>query len=170
MPHPPDSLKRQMTKYFGVAEGPPHGQGPRPMRQELLDKIDWDILYELLPDANADHPNERDQAVRRIYYGHVRDVFYIKFIWDPATNTWIPYLLICVEDCNTHGFDASRLENPIVTYNQLDTPDIINLGTVHTAIRRIKVGRRNTWGIVDQSRGACTQFNDDEGAPNLELE
>ncbi|KAG8727091.1 hypothetical protein FRC10_006454 [Ceratobasidium sp. 414] len=118
MPHPPDSLKRQMTKYFGVAEGPPHGQGPRPTRKELLDKIDWDTLvrygrfhmtsmgdrvrttdlihnngvacdnsfiqYKLLPDANADRPNERDQAVRRIYYGRVRDVFYIEFIRDPV--------------------------------------------------------------------------------------
>ncbi|KAG9077702.1 hypothetical protein FRC06_008756 [Ceratobasidium sp. 370] len=204
MPHPPHSLKRQMAKYFGVAEGPPRRQGPRPTRQELFDKIDWNTLvrygcfhmtsmgdrvrttdlirndgvardnsfirYELLPDANADCPNERDQAVRRIYYGHVHDVFYVQFIRDPATNTQIPYLLVRVEECNTRGLDASRPKNPIVTYNRPDTQDIINLGTVHAAIGRVKVGRRNTCGIVDRSRGVCTQFNDDEGAPDLEHE
>ncbi|KAG9088780.1 hypothetical protein FRC06_001852 [Ceratobasidium sp. 370] len=151
MHHTPNTLKRQMTKYFGVAEGPPHRQGPRPTWQELLNKIDWDMLYELLPDGNADRPNERDRAIRRIYYGRVHDIFYVEFIQDPATNTQIPYLLVRVKECNTHGLDATDPENPIVTYNRLDTPDIINLGTVHAAIGRIKIGGRNTWGIVDRS-------------------
>ncbi|KAG9075322.1 hypothetical protein FRC06_010152, partial [Ceratobasidium sp. 370] len=161
-----------MSKYFGAAEGPLHGQDPRPTRQQLLDKIDWNTLvryghfhmtsmrdqvcaadlirndsiahdnsfirYELLPDANTNCPNERDQAVHRIYYGPARNIFYVKFIWDPVSNIRVPYLLVCVKECNTRGLDASDPENLIVTYNRLDTPEIINLGTVHTAIGRVK--------------------------------
>jgi hypothetical protein len=39
-----EQLKRQMTRYFGLAEGPEHGQGPRLTYQQLLDRIDWNTL------------------------------------------------------------------------------------------------------------------------------
>jgi hypothetical protein len=39
-----DQLKRQMTRYFGLAEGPEHGHGPRLAYQQLLDRIDWNTL------------------------------------------------------------------------------------------------------------------------------
>ena len=82
----------------------------------------------------------------------------------------MPYLLARVQDCNTNGLDASRPENPIVTYNQLKIAEIINLGMVHAAVGRIRVGGRNTWAIVDRTSGACTQFNNDAGIPEPELE
>ncbi|KAG9073770.1 hypothetical protein FS749_014699 [Ceratobasidium sp. UAMH 11750] len=128
------------------------------------------IWYELLPDRNAHLPRERDRPIRKIYYGCVQDVYYVKFVRDQATNTRIPYLLVRVEECETHGLDAANPETPIVTYHQLKSLDIINLGTVHAAVGRIKVGGRNTWAIVDRSRGARTQFNNDEGAPDLDID
>lgn len=33
-----------MTRYFGLAEGPEHAQGPRLTYQQLLDRIDWTTL------------------------------------------------------------------------------------------------------------------------------
>ncbi|KAF8596395.1 hypothetical protein BDV93DRAFT_563337 [Ceratobasidium sp. AG-I] len=125
-----DQLKRQMTKYFRLAEGPPHGQGAQPRQQYFLDCIDWNTLaiyvgyqvacpatkakvvfsglpnstclyttpaffadaegvrdnsfvrYELLPDANANHANQPDRAVRAVYYGRVQDIFYVEYIID----------------------------------------------------------------------------------------
>ncbi|KAG8747297.1 hypothetical protein FRC10_001476 [Ceratobasidium sp. 414] len=159
-----DQIKRQMTRYFGLAEG------PGLTAQQLRDRIDWNTLYELLPDRNADLPNERDQPIRVIHYGRVQDVFYVEWIQDPATNARRPYLLVRVQECNTRGLDATRPENPIVTYNRLDTLEIINLGTVHAVVGRVKVGGRNTWAIIDRSKGARTQFNNEEGDPDLDLD
>ncbi|KAG9083097.1 hypothetical protein FRC06_004700, partial [Ceratobasidium sp. 370] len=70
---------------------------------------------------------------------------------------------------NTWGLDATRPDTPIVTYNQLDSPEVINLGTVHAAVGRIKVGGRNTWVIIDRSKGVWTQFNNKEGNRDLDL-
>ncbi|KAG9082090.1 hypothetical protein FRC07_014308, partial [Ceratobasidium sp. 392] len=68
-----------------------------------------------------------------------------------------------VQDCNTEGLDASKPEHPIVTYNRLETPELIHLGVVQAAVGRIRAGGRATWGIIDRTRGARTQFNDDAG-------
>jgi hypothetical protein len=82
----------------------------------------------------------------------------------------VPYLLARIQECNTRGLDATRPENPIVTYNRLDSPEIIHLGTVHAVVGRIKVGGRNIWAIVDRSRGARTQFNNENGLPDADLD
>ncbi|KAG8728070.1 hypothetical protein FRC10_005363, partial [Ceratobasidium sp. 414] len=193
-----EQLKRQMTRYFRLAEG------GGLTAQQLCDRIDWNTLvrhgrfrmasmgdrvhvanlvqassiardnsfirYELLPDRNAHLRHERDQPIRVIHYGRVQDVFYVEYIRDPATNTRQPYLLARVQECNTQRLDAADPENPIVTYNRLDSPEIIHLGTVHAVVGRIKVGGRNTWAIIDRSRVARTQFNNDEGDadPNVD--
>ncbi|KAG8680040.1 hypothetical protein FRC08_016579, partial [Ceratobasidium sp. 394] len=149
--NPPARLKRQMAQYFGLAEGPPHGEGPRPTEWELIDKVDWNMLvrygrfrmmsmgdrvrttglihsdgvahdnsfirYELLPDRNAHLPRERDRPIRKIYYGRVQDIYYVEFVRDQATNTRIPYLLVRVEECETHGLDAANPKTPIITYH-----------------------------------------------------
>ena len=44
VPHPPIELQRQLTRYFGVAEGPAHGEGPRPTFAKLVDKLDFNTL------------------------------------------------------------------------------------------------------------------------------
>ncbi|KAG9094333.1 hypothetical protein FRC07_011322 [Ceratobasidium sp. 392] len=205
IPRPPIQLKRQMTKYFGVAEGPAHGEGPRPTFAELIDKLDFSTLvsygrfrlasmgdrirtaelvrknpinrdnsfvrYEALPDRNAQRPRDPDRAIRRIYYARVEKVYYIEFIRNQETNERVPYLLALVQDCNTpNGVDASKPEHPIVTYNQLKSPEIIDLGAIQAAIGRVRVGGRNTWAIIDRSNGARTQFNDPAGIPDPDLE
>ncbi|KAF8601428.1 hypothetical protein BDV93DRAFT_558507 [Ceratobasidium sp. AG-I] len=128
------------------------------------------IRYELLPDANANRANQPDRAVCAVYYGRILDIFYVEYIINLETDERRPYLLARVEECNTLGLDAARPENPIVTYNQLNSADIIHLGAVHAAVGRIRVGGRNTWAIIDCSRGARTQFNNDEGDPDPDLE
>ncbi|KAG9081074.1 hypothetical protein FRC06_005849, partial [Ceratobasidium sp. 370] len=89
--------------------------------------------YELLPDRNADDNNAPDEAMRVVYYGLVWDIFYVEYIWNRVINNCIPYLLMCVKECNTGGLDVTLPENLIVTYNQLDTPEVINLGAVQAA-------------------------------------
>ncbi|KAG9094667.1 hypothetical protein FS749_012062 [Ceratobasidium sp. UAMH 11750] len=126
------------------------------------------IRYELLPDRNAAN-NNADRAMRVVYYGRVRDIFYVEYIRNRAMNDRRQYLLVRVEECKTEGLDATLPENPIVTYNQLDTPEVINLGAVHAAVGRVKVGGRNTWAIVDRSRGARTVFNGEDGNPDPDL-
>ncbi|KAG9082245.1 hypothetical protein FRC07_014265 [Ceratobasidium sp. 392] len=205
IPRPPIQLQRQMTRYFGVAEGPAHGEGERPTFAELIAKLDFSTLvsygrfrlasmgdrvrtaelvrkspisrdnsfvrYEALPDRNAQRPRDRDQAVRRVYYARVEDVYYIEFIRNQETNERVPYLLARVQDCNTpNGADASKPESPIVTYNRLKSPEIINLGAIQAAVGRIRVGGRATWAIVDRSNGARTQFNNAAGVPDPDLE
>ncbi|KAG9091074.1 hypothetical protein FS749_000100 [Ceratobasidium sp. UAMH 11750] len=127
------------------------------------------IRYELLPDRNADDNAAPDEAMRVVYYGRIRDVFYVEYIRNRAINDRVPYLLVRVEECNTDGLDATLPENPIVTYNRLDTPEIIHLGAVQAAVGRVKVGGRRTWAIVDQSQGARTVFNDEDGNPDPDL-
>ncbi|KAG8728851.1 hypothetical protein FRC10_004511 [Ceratobasidium sp. 414] len=193
-----DQLKRQMTRYFGPVEGPGltaqqlrdridwdtlvrfgrvrmASMGDRIRVADLIQRnpIARDnsfIRYELLPDRNANLRNARDEPIRVIHYGRVQDIFYVEWIQDPATNARSPYLLARVQECNTRGLDATQPETPIVTYNRLATPDIINLGTVHAAVGRIKVGGRNTWAIIDRTKGARTQFNNEDGNPDLELD
>ncbi|KAG8732823.1 hypothetical protein FRC10_000579 [Ceratobasidium sp. 414] len=155
---------QEYERYFGLTEG------PGLTAQQLCDQIDWNTLYELLPDRNADLPNERDQPICVIHYGCVQDVFYVEWIQDLATNAQRPYLLVRVQECNTQGLDATWPENPIVMYNRLDTLEIINLGTVHAIVGRVKVGSRNMWAIIDRSKGARTQFNNEEGDPDLNLD
>ncbi|KAF8598329.1 hypothetical protein BDV93DRAFT_561482 [Ceratobasidium sp. AG-I] len=188
IPRPSIELQRQMTRYFGVAEGPVHGEGPRPTFAELINKLDFGTLvrygrfrmasmgdrvrtagivrksavardnsfirYEGLPDRNAQRPRDPDQAVRQVYYARVEDVYYIEFIRNHETNERVP----------------ARPENPIVTYNNLKSAEIINLGMVQAAVGRIRVGGRGTWAIVDRTNGARTQFNNDAGIPEPELE
>ncbi|KAG8755747.1 hypothetical protein FRC12_010789 [Ceratobasidium sp. 428] len=128
------------------------------------------VRYMALPDKNAAHYNLPDQPIRQVYYACVLDVFYVEFIRNRAVNGRKKYLLARVQDCKTPpGLDATRPENPVVEYNQLSSPEIINLGTVDAAIGRIKVGGRNTWAIVDRSRGARTVFNDEDGNPDPDL-
>ena len=44
VPRPPIELQRQMTRYFGVAEGPAHGEGLRPTFADLINKLDFNTL------------------------------------------------------------------------------------------------------------------------------
>ncbi|KAG8718595.1 hypothetical protein FRC08_004912, partial [Ceratobasidium sp. 394] len=90
------------------------------------------------------------------------DLFYVEYVRNQATNDRVPYLLVRVQECNTGGLDAALPENPIVTYNRLAIPEIIEFGAVQAAVGRIKVDGRNTWAIVDRSRGAHTVFNDED--------
>ncbi|KAG9077980.1 hypothetical protein FS749_010093 [Ceratobasidium sp. UAMH 11750] len=193
-----NQLKRRMTRYFGLVEAPGlteqqlrdridwdtlvrfgrfrmAGLGDRVRVADLIQRnpIARDnsfIRYELLPDRNARLRHRRDHPIRVIHYGCVQDVFYVEWIQDPATNARSPYLLVHVQECNTRGLDATDPRTPLVTYNRLDTPEIIHLGTVHAAVGRIKVGGRNTWAIIDRTKGAQTQFNNEEGNPDLDLD
>lgn len=54
-------------------------------------------------------------------------------------------------------------ENPVVTYNQLSSPEMIHIEAVNAIVRRVPISN-NTWVIIDWSRGgARTWFVDDEG-------
>jgi hypothetical protein len=75
----------------------------------------------------------------------------------------MPYLLACVEPCDTGGLDAASPAHPVVTYTQLNvgSPIIIHVNTIVAVVGRVQMG--NTWAIVDRSRGnARTQFVDDD--------
>ncbi|KAG8712385.1 hypothetical protein FRC09_019938 [Ceratobasidium sp. 395] len=128
------------------------------------------IRYEALPDRNARRPHARYHRQRRVYYARVTDIYYVEYIRDHERNTRAKYLLAMVQDCNTEGLDAAKPENPIVTYNQLETPELIHLGAVDAAVGRIRVGGRATWGIIDRTRGARTQFNDDAGFADPDID
>ncbi|KAG9089763.1 hypothetical protein FRC07_012261 [Ceratobasidium sp. 392] len=129
------------------------------------------VRYELLPDRYAHLPRARDHPMRQVHYGRVQDVFYVEYIRDLATNERVPYLLARVQPCNTQaGLDAARPNHPTVTYNRLLAPQIIHLGTVDAAVGRVWIGGRNTWAIVDRSRSARTQFNDENGLADPDLE
>ncbi|KAG9126908.1 hypothetical protein FRC07_001453 [Ceratobasidium sp. 392] len=128
------------------------------------------IRYEALPDRNARRPRAPYQGQRRVYYARVLDVYYVEYIRDHEANTRGKYLLAMVQDCNTEGVDAAKPENPIVTYNRLDSAELIHLGAVHAAVGRIRVGGRATWAIVDRTRGARTQFNDDAGVADPDID
>ncbi|KAG9088790.1 hypothetical protein FRC06_001851 [Ceratobasidium sp. 370] len=191
-------IERQICRYFRLAEGRPgitswelhkrvnwdtlvrYGHfrlasiGDRVRVADLpeQDPIAHDnlyIQYELLPDRNADDDAASDVAMRVIYYSRIRDIFYVEYIRNQAINKQKQYLLIRVEECTTEGLDATLPENPIVPYNRLDTPEVINLGAVQAAVGRIKIGGRNTWAIVDRSWGARTVFNDEDGNPDPDL-
>ncbi|QRV84721.1 hypothetical protein RhiJN_26787 [Ceratobasidium sp. AG-Ba] len=127
------------------------------------------VRYELLPDENYRRVRADDVPHRMIHYGRVQDIFYVEYKQTRPIEERKPYLLALVQECNTGGLDATLPENPLVTYNRLETAHIINLGTVHAAVGRVKVGGRNTWAIVDRSRGARTQFNNDDGIPDPNL-
>ncbi|QRV81018.1 Transposase family tnp2 [Ceratobasidium sp. AG-Ba] len=193
-------LKRQITRYFGPVEGWPNvtfrelhdrlawdtlvrygrfrmASGGDKVRVAGLIKEDSVvrdnsfIRYELLPDANPRRGRMQYRAQRWIHYGQVLDVFYLEWIENLETDARKPYLLARVTECVTNGRDASLPQNPIVTYNQMKSPDIINLGTVHAAVGRTKVpGGQRTYAIVDRSRGARTQFLDNQGFPDAALE
>ncbi|QRW03146.1 Transposase family tnp2 [Ceratobasidium sp. AG-Ba] len=127
------------------------------------------VRYEVLPDQNYRRARADDVPHRVIQYGRVQDIFYVEYKQNRPIEKRKPYLLALVQECNTNGLDATLPENPLVTYNRLETAHIINLGAVHAAVGRIKVGGRNTWAIVDRSRGARTQFNNDDGIPDPDL-
>ncbi|QRV96382.1 Transposase family Tnp2 protein [Ceratobasidium sp. AG-Ba] len=126
------------------------------------------MRYELVPDGNASDPLAPVQNVRRIQYGLALDFFYVEYVRDQATNVREPYLLARVRECQTNGLDATLPENPCVEYNSMYAPELIHLQTVHGAVGRVKTGR-NTWAIIDRSRGARTQFNNEQGEPDPEL-
>ncbi|KAG9091075.1 hypothetical protein FS749_000101 [Ceratobasidium sp. UAMH 11750] len=136
---------------------------------DTIGRDDLFIRYELLVDRNADDSDALEELMRVVCYGLVRDIFYVEYIRNQATNNRVPYLLVCVQECNTGGLDAALPENPIVTYNRLATPEIINFSAVQAAVGRVKVDGQNTWAIVDQSRGVHTVFNDEDGNPDPDL-
>ncbi|KAG9074820.1 hypothetical protein FRC06_010440 [Ceratobasidium sp. 370] len=117
------------------------------------------IKYDLLPDRNAAYQNRADVPYRQALYGRLLDIFYVEFI---DGNVRRPYLLARVKECKTNGRDAALPENPLVSYTQLSTPDIIHANTIIGVVGRVKLG--NAWAIVDRGRhSARTQFVDDEG-------
>ncbi|KAG9079645.1 hypothetical protein FRC06_007605, partial [Ceratobasidium sp. 370] len=179
-------LMNQLTKYFGVIyalTGPQLQQ--RIDRDSLVrygrfriagdgDKIrtaavinneptardNSYIKYDLLPDRNAARPNQPDVPYRRTQYGQLQDVYYIRFIEDDGNRR--PYLLARVRECKTNGLDAALPENPVVTYTQMSSPDIIHVRTIVAVVGRVQMG--NSWAIVDRSRdSARTQFVNEEG-------
>ncbi|QRV83004.1 Transposase family Tnp2 protein [Ceratobasidium sp. AG-Ba] len=193
-----DALQRQIARYFGFPEGQDltieqhrarvdwrtlvrHGRfrlASMGDRIRVADRIKNDsvardnsfIRYELLPDRNANFRQREDRPMRLINYGQVIDAIYVEYVRDHARNERVPYLLARVRECSdTHGLDATDPRTPIVTYNRLDAPKVINLKTVHSAVGRIKIGGRHTWAIIDRSRGARTQFNDENGQPDPNL-
>ncbi|KAG8735380.1 hypothetical protein FRC10_010677 [Ceratobasidium sp. 414] len=120
------------------------------------------VRYALLPDTNAAFRNRLDVPVRQTNYGQVLDIFYIEFLEDPENNIRRPYLLACVQGCETGGLDAALPENPLVMYCKLTSPYIIHIDTIEAVIGRIKVDH-NTWAIIDWSwSGARTQFVDED--------
>ncbi|KAG8706614.1 hypothetical protein FRC09_002327 [Ceratobasidium sp. 395] len=140
------------------------------IRADRTNRDNFFIRYEALPDRNARRPRAPYQGQRRIYYARLSDVYYVEYIRDHERNTRAKYLLAMVQDCNTEGVDASKPENPIVTYNRLGSAELVHLGAVQAAVGRIRVGGRATWGIVDRTRGARTQFNDDAGIADLDID
>ncbi|QRW11103.1 Transposase family tnp2 [Ceratobasidium sp. AG-Ba] len=127
------------------------------------------VRYEYLPDRYANYRLRDDEAMRRTYYARVLDIFYVEWIKNRAVNQREPYLLARIRDCKTNGLDAALPENPRVTYEQLDSPEVIHLGAIQYAVGRIKTNDRRTWAIIDRSRGARTVFNDEEGNPDPNL-
>ncbi|QRV74497.1 Transposase family tnp2 [Ceratobasidium sp. AG-Ba] len=194
-----DQLKRRFTRYFGVVEEMERRvtyqelhdkidwdtlvrygrfrmasmgdriRAARLIQNSSIARDNSFVRYELLPDANYRARRARYQPNRVIHYGRVKDIFYVEYKQTQPIESRNPHLLALVEECNTNGLDAALPENPIVTYNRLETAHIINLGTIHAGVGRIKVGGRNTWAIIDRSRGARTQFNNDDGIPDPEL-
>jgi hypothetical protein len=87
-----------------------------------------------------------------------------------ATQNRVPYLLARVEECDTGGGDAARRGTPLVKYNRVFRPTIIHLQTIDAVVGRVLLGN-NEWAIIDCSRdGARTQFVDDAGNIDLNLE
>ncbi|QRW10586.1 Transposase family Tnp2 protein [Ceratobasidium sp. AG-Ba] len=189
-------LRWQMARYFGLSEGMQYTLAQHRERVDwktlvrygrfrlasmgdrvrVADLITRDgpcrdnsyIRYELLPDANASYEELPDQAIRVIHYGLVLDVFYLEYVRDQTADGRKPYLLARVRECETGGLDATRPENPLVEYNRLSSPGIINLNTVHAAVGRVHLSG-NRWAIIDRSRGARIQFNNEDGEPDPEL-
>lgn len=68
-----------------------------------------------------------------------------------------------VKECNTGSLDAVLPTSPVVTYNQLSSPDIIHIETVNAVIGRVQLDH-NKWAIIDWSRNSArTQFIGEEG-------
>ncbi|KAG8689561.1 hypothetical protein FRC11_001934 [Ceratobasidium sp. 423] len=123
------------------------------------------VRYDLLPDANASYEDLPEVQVRRTHYGQVLDIYYVEFIVDlnDPEDTREPYLLVRVKECVTGGLDATLRENPLVTYRQMESAEMIHIESINAIVGRADLGNRN-WVIIDRSRnGSHTQFVDEDG-------
>jgi hypothetical protein len=78
-----------------------------------------------------------------------------------------PHLLARIKECKTDGRDAALRENPVVSYTQLSSPDIVHANTIVAVVGRVKLG--SAWAIVDRSRhSARPRFLDEEGNDEYE--
>ncbi|KAF8749010.1 hypothetical protein RHS01_10413 [Rhizoctonia solani] len=128
------------------------------------------VKYDLLPDRNAAFRRRDDNPMRQVQYGRLLDIYYVEYTKQDEQNARVPYLLARIAECETGGLDAAQRGTPLVKYNRVLTPVIVHLETINAVIGRVSLGS-NAWAIVDRSRdGARTQFLDDDGNidPNLE--
>lgn len=74
-----------------------------------------------------------------------------------------PYVLVRVQECNTHGLDATLPGTPVVKYRQMLSSELINIGSVVAVVGSVQVNH-DTWAIVDRSRnGVRAKFVDKKG-------
>ncbi|CAE7090773.1 unnamed protein product [Rhizoctonia solani] len=126
------------------------------------------VKYDLLPDRNTRFRNRLDDPMREVQYGRLLDIYYVEFM--ESQEKRIPYLLARVEECDTGGRDAARRGTPLVTYKRVFAPILVHIDTIYAVVGRVSLGR-NEWAMLDRSRdGVRTQFLDEAGNVDRNLE
>ncbi|GAB1527436.1 hypothetical protein RhiTH_010611 [Rhizoctonia solani] len=127
------------------------------------------VKYDLCPDRHANFRRQLDRPLREVQYGRLLDIYYVEYI-KPDDGAHVPYLLARVTECVTGGVDAARRGTPLVRYNRELRPRIIHIETIVAVIGRVHLGDKE-WAIIDRSRdGARTQFLDDDGNIDLDVD
>ncbi|KAF8324613.1 uncharacterized protein EI90DRAFT_3019534 [Cantharellus anzutake] len=146
------------------------GNGGHLIRGAIVQMSSWQsfcnasfVRYELIADANAHHPQAKEDFVRTVYYGQLEYILHCTIPSNVISKNTEPETILfgVITTCDTQGHDAT-LE---LTYFRSLTSyiEIVNLAAICTVVGRIQIGTTNPqWAIVDWSGSwAHTAFMDD---------